>query len=288
MGLRQCEGCERHVREGDTGCPFCGAEGRNPVPAPRSAVSRKAWVGAQVAVAVTISACSVSAVPVYGAPIDPDELFPDSGPRDSGKDVETDGPLGPAPACFSNLGERVRGTVPTPHRGVCTAQDVADAERSCVSAAHTGTACTDFAAAHPDCARCIFGPPATEVPAASPIGALVPSGPTTVMPNLGACASLVLGKPECAVPITKASACTAGSCSACAPRSSEKANCEAYAQRACVGAVEASCEKALLDGFSKWGSTCQGANVGASFAKVAWYLCGDAPSDAGAADAASD
>jgi len=281
MALTLCSSCERHVRASDPSCPYCGATERSLVPAPAKVSSRAVlFASAVVAVAAVEAACSTT-VALYGAPGEPwvepppsdASLLPDGRPpsppgQDSGA------------ACFSNLGASVKGTLPSPRRGLCDPQEIGEVETQCLTSPHGGTACKAWKEAHQTCARCIFGPLDGEGPESAPAGAVIPSGATTVMTNLGACASLVLGRLDCAVPIAKASACTAGSCTACMTGSSKRA-CETFAESACVGPKEAECDKALKDDYALWASTCQGATPGATFAKVATYLCGAPPADAG-------
>lgn len=87
--LIPCGGCGRHVRALEAACPFCGAarEAREVAvaDAPQRFTGRaqilgfRATVGAvAVATALGTTACSGTAVPLYGAPA------PDAGPEDSG------------------------------------------------------------------------------------------------------------------------------------------------------------------------------------------------------------
>lgn len=264
------------MRERDATCPYCGSENRAPVPSPNLG-SRAVLLFGAVSTLAAVEACT--SVALYGAPGDPyvdyDAAPP---PRNDGSTGEPPGPVFPdsGAACFQNLGERVNGTEPSRGRGLCSAIDVSEVEARCIASPHGSEGCTAWKASHADCARCIFGPAPGEGPA--PVGALIPSGPSTYMTNLGACASIVLGRLDCAVPIAKASSCTAGSCTTC--RSEQRRSCESFADTACVGPKEGACNEALQDGYATWASTCQGATPGATFAKVATFLCGAGPADA--------
>lgn len=239
------------------------------------------FAGTALAIAAAAPACSLS-MPVYGGP-GVDVPLEDASARDGrAPPVTTTTPPGSpdAAACFSSLGDKVKGSDPVAHRNLCDAQAIGEVERTCLTAVHGDVACKAWKDAHQECARCIFGPLDGEAAGSAPIGALIPSGPQSLMPNLGSCGALVLGRADCALPIAKASACTAGSCTACIGTVAKR-DCEAFAETACVGTKERECDKALKDDFSVWASTCQGANLPATFTRVAYYLCGAPPLDAG-------
>ena len=111
MALRLCAACARHIRTTESACPFCGAEGTNPVASPLSRATRAAMVfGGAVMVSSAVACSSESpapapmngsspsptattdptAVPLYGAPA------PEAG-TDAGTDA-TVAPLYGAPA----------------------------------------------------------------------------------------------------------------------------------------------------------------------------------------------
>ena len=72
--LVRCEGCARHVRAVENGCPFCGADLSRACARPRSRgrLSRQALLAAgAVAIASSGAACELRAEPVYGGPIPP-------------------------------------------------------------------------------------------------------------------------------------------------------------------------------------------------------------------------
>ena len=71
MALKLCGACERHVRESDATCPYCGSGKAAPVPAPNR-INRKAMAFAAV-VLTTAAVESVSGCAVYGAPVDCEE-----------------------------------------------------------------------------------------------------------------------------------------------------------------------------------------------------------------------
>ncbi|MES1206393.1 MAG: hypothetical protein ABUS79_10690 [Pseudomonadota bacterium] len=82
--LVPCPCCNRHVRIGEAGCPFCACALPNraaaaPRPnAPTGRLSRAAMVAAGALLGAT-AGCGPTAVPVYGAPI----------PADAGGDTST-------------------------------------------------------------------------------------------------------------------------------------------------------------------------------------------------------
>lgn len=211
-----------------------------------------------------------------GAPVDApvDISVP---PSDAGRDA--------APTCFVGGAVQLLGQAPTPYRDVCSSADLAEAEGACPADPH-GTACGAWQAAHPACARCLFGALGTDPPESTPLGALLPVGKTSI-PNVASCAALVVGRPECALDAARASACSAASCPSCASSAALSA-CRAYASATvCTIAPSESCRTAIDQGEGTWDRVCRAANTGATFAKIGAFFCGAAP-DAGASDSGTD
>lgn len=222
------------------------------------------------------AACSEA---LYGGP--GDRVSP---PVEAGPSATEVGPpmrQDAAVACYDPAPERLLGTAAPAHREACTSDDLQEVERLCFTNPHTSTACTDWRAAHAPCGACVFG----AGPATGPIGAMIPAGPGLLQPNLASCAAFVIGRPECALPAAKASACLTGACARCATVG-ERTTCRDYAgKNECRDLVDTDCQKAIDDGIGRWDSVCRGATPGATFAKVAFYLCGALP---GGSDAATD
>jgi hypothetical protein len=240
-----------------------------------------AGAGLMVVAAVEV-ACGQA---VYGAPvwIDPSDAAVS---KEASVDSAFAYPDAEKATCFENLGDEVVGLAPTAYRDVCTSQDIADAEVACFVSVHTAQACVDWAKAHPGCARCILGALPGESRQSTPLSALIPRTPDTLTPSLAACASLVLGRPECALPVARAAACVTGSCTSCKDEPT-RATCNAQAEStACRNAVETECTEAIRTGVARWDRICQGANLRATYTKVATYLCGAPP--AGGLDAGGD
>lgn len=138
--LLPCPSCSRHVRQTETGCPFCGAAvalaevPARPVPARR--LGRAATFAFGAAIATSVSACGSTTTPgedsgiapAYGAPAD-SGMVEDSGlvamyggpPVDAGNDTGGPGPLYGAPAfdAGSDAGgpAPAYGAVPAPDAG---------------------------------------------------------------------------------------------------------------------------------------------------------------------------
>src|SRR5512143_775753 len=100
MKLYLCSGCDRHVRESDEACPFCGASARSPLVcdpsrrAPR--MSRAALVGGVGAAAALLMANCSNAT--YGGPYPPNDggyVQPDTSVEDvrDGGDAPHDAPV---------------------------------------------------------------------------------------------------------------------------------------------------------------------------------------------------
>ncbi len=281
MALKLCAQCERHVREQDETCRYCGGSTYAKVRVPVSSATRRAmFAGASVIfVAAAEGACASA---VYGAPVAPFDAADNVDASEASVPVPDANPV----ACFENAGEGLRGVPPTAYRDVCTPQDLVDVEAACLFSAHGTKACADWTTAHPACGRCVFGPLSGEPADTTPLGALTPVGAQSIAPSLGSCAALAIGRPDCALPIAKSNLCEIASCSTCSVPT--KGACSAHASQHCSTPQSTECQKAIGAAFSRWEKQCQGSNLPSTFTKVATYLCGAPPADAGIADASGD
>lgn len=140
--LLPCPSCARHVRQTETGCPFCGAAvSLADVPAralPGQRLGRAATFAFGVAIATSVSACGGTSspgddagtdanfVPLYGAPndagYDAGALAMYGGPPgDAGSDAGGPGPLYGAPAF--DAGDQNDAGGPAPAYGATPAPD---------------------------------------------------------------------------------------------------------------------------------------------------------------------
>jgi hypothetical protein len=72
MSFFPCPSCERHVKEGDAACPFCGASVAKAAAPVRvaSRLSRSALFALSAAGALSVTDCGgTTSEPVYGAPV---------------------------------------------------------------------------------------------------------------------------------------------------------------------------------------------------------------------------
>lgn len=194
MALKLCSGCERHVRESDAACPYCGSAETAPVPAP-TRFNRKAMYFAAV-VMTTAAAETVSCAALYGASVD--------------CEVEDCGyPRRCQSVPVSTVGEGPL-VVPNP---VCTEPVYRRLVDACVRDPEA-SACPSAAQARPNCARCIIGPRDLEPPESVSPGATLSLSPLIV--NTGACAAAMLGRLDCAASLTRYDARVANRCASCA------------------------------------------------------------------------
>ncbi len=286
MALFLCAACDRHLRPDAPSCPFCGASAHAEVP-PETRSHRTAIVlgVASVVLAVESVACSA----VYGAPgvwVDPP---PPPGP-DASIDAAFTPPPPTPPTCYSPGDvEPIVGVPPALSQGVCTPAALVALADACLDGAGS---CPATIAADRVCAACALGPYAGRSGPSAPIGAIVPAGGDAVAAATYACAALVIGRPECAVPAQRAVTCVTTACATCAP--SELSTCAPKAEASvCSSAfvVARSCLEAIDTRRGEWLGRCTGRTTRDGFLAVARELCGASPLDAGAdapADAPSD
>ena len=255
MALHLCNACERHVRETDATCPYCGSTETVPVPAP-TRINRKAMYFAAV-VMTTAAVETVSCVAMYGASVDCED-----------EDCGFIWRCTSAPTPTVGQGELA---LPS---SACTEANYRTLTDACV---HDPTAfrCPSEARAHPDCARCLLGPRDLEPPALVSPGATLSLSPLIV--NTGACAVATVGRPDCAAHVTRYDARVVGACSSCSDPGSLAACREA--QRPTKARDERYGEQALecidlRDRLrSAWEPACMGTTPEETLDKVAHVLC---------------
>ena len=109
--LEPCSGCSRHVRVGESTCPFCGQalalESLPPRAVPSKRLGRAATFafGASVVGATALVACEdereVAPIPVYGAPAAGSWNGPEVGGGGQGGEPAAEGGQGGAPSVDS-------------------------------------------------------------------------------------------------------------------------------------------------------------------------------------------
>ncbi len=225
----------------------------------------------------------------------PVESFPDTGTApSSAPDAALPPVIEPAPnvetppnSCYIErdaLG--LRGTVPSNGANKCSGRQIVDFKSTCI--AGTAAQCNAYISVNKDCARCMLGALKGDIPEALPHPALLPIGATIVTPNVVGCASLVLGRPDCAMNLTQYVVCTESACSSCETEKAA-AECQKSATAAiCKPMVDADCAAALDAGQAQWAPICRGRNFDDTYPKVASYLCGEGMSRDGGADGGGD
>ncbi len=166
----------------------------------------------------------------------------------------------------------IKGIPPTRHPGLCTAQQATEFKARCLGSGATG--CEAYIDANKDCSRCIFGALNGENEATTPVPALIPASATSVSLNLGACASLVLNRPDCGVKITQQVVCLESACAECMD-SAETTQCKRTAsEQICKPVIDLACENLINANSTVWMPTCRGTSFDDTYSKVVNYLCG--------------
>ena len=259
MALKLCNGCERHVRESDSTCPYCGSAQRAQVPAPARS-SRKAMLFA-AAVLTTTAVEAVSGCAVYGAPIEP----VDCEEKDCGYQAR----------CRYRELAPVGTSYLRPNSSICTEGSYQAIFEACFRQG-AGPECSSTALPRPECARCLIGPRPLEKPADVASGALLSFTPLIV--NTGGCAAVALGRPDCAGYLTEYDFRVAQACGDCSDPGS-LSDCRA-AQPAAMGTVStigakvaAECIALRDQRRAEWEPVCVGSTPVESVDKVARALC---------------
>lgn len=247
MALKLCTGCERHVRESDELCPYCGSAARAKVPA-QARSSRKAMYFAAAALTTAVVE-TVSCASVYGATIDCEET--DCGYFSRCKSAPT---LGVGRGKWS-------GEV------ACTEDSYRAITRACLPDVQSST-CSSEANLRSSCARCVLGARGAALSDVPP-GALLATDP--FLPNTGACASLVLKRPDCANLLTEYDSYVASYCHCSDPGSTSA--CEANQRAITQGLRESGCLELRDARRAEWEPYCVGATPRETLDKVAHALC---------------
>lgn len=284
MGLRLCAACDRHVRDLDAMCPYCGATRARPVPASPRRERRGALLFGLGTLAVTALEASCSAIPVYGAP-------GDAGGRDP---IDSSaGPLPPRDArpeaapyvCYDEAAATlVTGPAPALGAGQCTRAQIDESIPACLQGRSTEATCSAYRSANERCADCVFGLGSGADAGPAPLGALVLAKDGFIL-NIASCAAHAIGRPDCALRATREFVCVTSAC----PRCESDPTCTSAARAGvCSGTIDAPCSAELRAREPEWKPVCWGAGFEDAYPKVAWVLCGSPSLDGGLSDAASD
>lgn len=175
--------------------------------------------------------------------------------------------------CYDEQGALpINGVAPSARPGKCTPEQVTELKQKCLGPGSTG--CDAYIAANRDCAQCVFGALQGDNASTTPVPALMPVSADSVFPNVAACAALVLGRPDCAVKMTKQVVCLQSACSKCT-NDADDTTCSASASAGiCKTLIDKACNDAINAGVAQWEPTCRGAAFDDTFAKVSNYLCG--------------
>jgi hypothetical protein len=247
MALKLCNGCERHVRESDAACPYCGSADTSPVPAP-ARVNRKAMYFAAI-VLTTAAVETVSCSAVYGATIDCEET--DCGYFARCRSVPT---LGVGSGNWSS-------------QVACSEDSYRAITHACLPDVQS-SACSNEANLRASCAQCLLGTRGAERSEVPP-GALLAVDP--FLPNTGACASIVLKRPECADLLTEYDSTVASYCNCSDPGSTSA--CQADRRSAIQGLSKYGCLELRDARRAEWEPLCVGATPRETLDKVAHVLC---------------
>ncbi len=182
---------------------------------------------------------------------------------------------GPITACYDATEAFIlENAKPVRAPSLCTNAAIVEARTACLSPSSTKPGCDAFIAATKACARCVFGGLEDDDPAKVPVGAILPLSLTAVAPNVGACAALVIGRAECAVPVSRELVCVSTACATC-PAGSSTTACHAQATDGiCKGVGDAACSAAIDASSAQWLPQCSGTTFADAFDKVARVLCG--------------
>lgn len=171
-------------------------------------------------------------------------------------------------------------TAPTRGQGLCTDAQSEAIVTGCFGSTGSEAKCKAATeGANEACAGCAFGGKSKPL---APLVQVTDKGQTILA--IGACAALVIGKPECALKVTVASACVASACSACEDDATDAA-CTTEAQNgACKTAIAdaAQCNTDITAARTQWEPLCSGTTFAVAGTNVAKLFCGGATAtDAG-------
>ncbi len=270
MALALCSNCERHIRDADAACPFCGSSSRAAVPVPLSRATRKAlFVGASLLTFGAVETACAQAT--YGAAVEGDFVAPAVDAAAPRADAEPPAPM----SCLEAEVPTLDGPAKPAHVDACSADDIERALAMCKSDPGA-PGCVELREEKPDCARCILGPLPGEGRASAPLGAH-PPGATLLDGRL--CGASVIGRDDCQLPLVGYFACLEGACASC-DRAGHDA-CYSRAIEACATPTSRAC-MAALDARPEWARDCTvrtspGTYADALFRKSATWFCTSGP-----------
>ena len=210
-----------------------------------------------------------SATPRDSAPPPPDAAVDAA---DAAKDTGSDAAV---TACYApDDALALTAAAPRLSPSLCTAAQIVGAQTACLGPAATSATCNNYLAANRSCARCIFGALAGDTPATTPLGSLIPVSEDSVAPAIGGCAALIIGRPECAVPVSQQTVCTSSACATCMDAASEEACLGTASLGICAGLGDGACNAAIDATVATWGPRCRGAAFNDTYLKVATVMCG--------------
>lgn len=260
-------------------------------PAPSSAPRRPLPPGvAALLVLAVLAGCSSSTTTPPPPPRNPDSgagdaatpgdaaLLDSSPPSNDAAPPEREAgavDAGPIVACYKEDDAfLLEGLAPSRSPSRCTTAVIKEAVGACLSATSTTAGCDAYIAANPECARCLLGGIDGDDFSKVPVGAIIPLSEVAVSPNVAACAALVIGRPECAVPVSKELVCTSTACSTC-PAGASTSACQTQASAAiCAGLGDAACNTAISASTAQWATVCRGTTFKDTFEMVGAVMCG--------------
>ena len=193
-------------------------------------------------------------------------VLPDAGRLDGGR-------ADSGASCYDvGSASVLKAKAPVKGQNVCTLATIAALRGACLGSTPSGD-CKTVTDANKECARCIFGAFPGDSVALTRAPALLPTGESSLSPNVAACAALVVGRPDCALPLSKQVVCTSSACSSCAKEESASCQAEAACGVCATVAYSPECTAATAQAAA-WEATCRGANFDETYTKVANYLCG--------------
>lgn len=211
----------------------------------------------------------------------PDASPPDASPDSEGGFSDSSTPDASeaggdaAPACYDPDNVlTLTAAPPVMSPSLCTAAQISAYEVACTGATGSTVACTDFTNTTPACARCLRGPLTGDNPATTPVSALLPISAALVTINIQACGALVMGRADCAIPVSKTATCLGSACIGCTSQPSNPACQTEAAGGICAAVGDPTCWRVVSDARSTWNASCQGASFSETLGKVGHVMCG--------------
>ena len=167
----------------------------------------------------------------------------------------------------------LRAKAPVKGQNVCSDSALELLRVACLDAGASEGGCKSATDANQDCARCVLGPLAGDSAASLKAPALLSTGDGKVKVNVAACAAIVAGRPDCALPLSKQLTCTSSACGGCAGADASACEAEAACGVCANVAYSPACTAAVADA-SVWEATCRGKSFVETYGKVAKFFCG--------------